>query len=537
MALEFVKNGIKRITQFITGKKDPTQGTRIVINCEKLENRVALLENGILEEYSVERVGTTHLVGSIYKGRIKNIEQGLKAMFVDIGLEKNAFLHFWDAIPEALNTQAMEEVSRGGKGGPKKKSINAKDIPDLYPVGSEILVQITKGPVGNKGPRVTTNISLAGRLLVLMPQNESCGISRKIDDPKERTRLRRIIEGLSLPEGMGIILRTEASGKRTRHIVRDLSILLEQWKDIAARRDSQKAPCCCFEEPDIFERTVRDFLTEDLDEIVCDDPATVDRMKELVAPISRRAQRRITLFNGPGSLFEKYNVQRQIDTAFYRQVWLKCGGYIVIDQTEALIAIDVNTGRNKGSGQNVDKVILQTNMEAAAEVARQLRLRNMGGLVVVDFIDMKHGKDRSAVYKAMVEHTQRDKAKTQILQISQFGLMEMTRQRLHESLSDAMFEECPHCKGHGQIKTPLTMSVEIQRRLTSVLARLPDSSRDVLVVIHPDVMQRLRSSDDQILVDLERKYQARLTFRTDPTYMREQVLLANSKTGEEIKLA
>ncbi|HSI63531.1 MAG TPA: ribonuclease E/G, partial [Candidatus Saccharimonadia bacterium] len=169
MALEFVKNGIKKITQFITGKKDPTQGTRIVINCEKLENRVALMENGILEEYSVERVGTTHLVGSIYKGRIKNIEQGLKAMFVDIGLEKNAFLHFWDAIPEALNTQAMEEVSRTK--GPKKKNISAKDIPDLYPVGSEILVQITKGPVGNKGPRVTTNISLAGRLLVLMPQN------------------------------------------------------------------------------------------------------------------------------------------------------------------------------------------------------------------------------------------------------------------------------------------------------------------------------------------------------------------------------
>lgn len=537
MALEMVKNGFRKIKEFLTGNKDITRGTRIVINCERLENRVALLENGVLEEFSVERVGTTHLVGSIYKGRIKNIEQGLKAMFVDIGLEKNAFLHFWDAIPEALNVQSMEEVSRGSKqGGGKKKQITAKDIPDLYPVGSEILVQITKGPVGNKGPRVTTNISLAGRLLVLMPQNDACGISRKIEDPKERARLRSIIEKLSLPEGMGIILRTEAAGKRARHVIRDLSILLEQWKVIAANRDEHRAPCCCFEEPDVFERTVRDFLTEEVDEIVCDNSEVVERMKTLVAPISRRAMRRINYFTGPGLLFEKYHVQRQINEAFFRQVWLPCGGYIVIDQTEALVSIDVNTGRNKGSGSGgQDKVILETNMEAAAEVARQLRLRNMGGLVVVDFIDMKGRKDQQAVYKAMVQHTQRDKAKTQILPISQFGLMEMTRQRLHESLSDAMYEECPHCKGHGQIKTPLTMSVELQRHIGSVLSRLPENDRDVVVIIHPDVMQILRTHDG-ILDELQRKHLARLTFRTDPTYTREKFLLANAKTGEEIRV-
>ncbi|HEY2574578.1 MAG TPA: ribonuclease E/G, partial [Verrucomicrobiaceae bacterium] len=215
--------------------------------------------------------------------------------------------------------------------------------------------------------------------------------------------------------------------------------------------------------------------------------------------------------------------------------WLKSGGFIVINQTEALVAIDVNTGRNKGSG-NMDKVLYETNMEAAAEVARQLRLRNMGGLIVVDFIDMKGRKDQQSVYKAMADHTKRDKAKTQILPISQFGLMEMTRQRLNESLSDALYEPCPQCKGHGQIKTPLTMSVELQRRLSSILPRLPENQRDVLVVIHPDVMQRLRSEDDQILVDLERKHLAKLTFRTDPTSTREQVLIANAGTGEEIKL-
>lgn len=529
MALEIVR----KIKEFFTGQKDITRGTRIVINCERLENRVALLENGVLEEYSIERVGTTHLVGSVFKGKIKNIEPGLKAMFVDIGLDKNAFLHFWDAIPAALDA-GLEEVTRGGSGAKKRKTITAKDIPTLYPVGSEILMQVTKGPVGNKGPRVTTNISLAGRLLVLMPLNDSCGISRKIDDPKERARLRRIIEKLSLPEGMGLIMRTEAAGKRARHIVRDLSILLEQWNEIVNRRDNNKAPVCCLEEPDVFERTVRDFLTEEVDEIACDDPEVVNRMKQMVAPISKRALRRISTFTGPGSIFEKYNVQRQIDSAFYRQVWLKCGGYIVIDQTEALISIDVNTGRNKGAS-NLEKVILETNLEAAAEVARQLRLRNMGGLVVVDFIDMKSRKDQQSVYKAMIEHTRRDKAKTQILPISQFGLMEMTRQRLHESLSDALYEECAHCKGHGQIKTPITMSVEIQRHISSVLQRQPESERDLLVVIHPDVMTRLRNTDDQILVELERKYHARMTFRTDPNYTRDQFLIANAKSGEALK--
>ena len=531
MALGFVK----KIKEFFTGNRSGTGGTRIVINCEKLETRVALLEGGILEEYSIERVGATHLVGSIFKGRVKNIEQGLKAMFVDIGLEKNAFLHFWDAIPEAINNQAMEEVQRGGgQSRNKKKNISAKDIPDLYPIGAEILVQITKGPVGNKGPRVTTNISLAGRLLVLMPQNDSCGISRKIEDPKERARLRKIIEKLSLPEGMGLIMRTEASGKRARHIVRDLSLLLEEWNQIVENRDTKNAPTCCFQEPDVIERTVRDFLTEEVDEVACDDSAIVQRMKEMVTPISRRAMRRITHFTGPGAIFDRYQVQRQIDSAFYREVWLPCGGYIVIDQTEALVSIDVNTGRNKGS-KDVDKVILETNMEAAAEVARQLRLRNMGGLVVVDFIDMKHAKDRQAVFKAMLDHTRRDKAKTQILPISQFGLMEMTRQRLHESLNDALYEPCPHCKGHGQIKTALTMSVELQRRVSAVLHRLPENQRSILVVVHPEVMHRLRTEDDQLLVDLERKFQARMTFRSDPTFVRDHFVIANSQTGEELK--
>lgn len=527
MALSFVK----RLKEFFTGKKDIKSGTRIVINCEALENRVALLDNGKLEEYTIERVGQQTLIGSVYKGRVKNIEQGLKAMFVDIGFDKNAFLHFWDAIPAAIES-GFEEVRRG-KGGNKRKKIEAKDIPSLYPVGSEIMVQVTKGPIGNKGPRVTTNISLAGRLLVLMPLNDQFGISRKVEDPKERARLRGILEKLDLPDGMGVIMRTEAIGKRARHIVRDLSILVEQWNDIVEVRDGKNAPVCCFQEPDVIERTVRDFLTDEVDEVACDDKETVERMQEMASAISKRAQRRITLFQGPGSIFDAYLIQSQIDNAFYRQVWLPCGGYIVIDQTEALVAIDVNTGRNKGH-KDVDKLILETNLEAAAEVARQLRLRNMGGLIVVDFIDMKSRKDQQAVYKLMLDNTKRDKAKTQVLPISQFGLMEMTRQRLNDSLNTALFEPCPQCNGHGQVKTPITMSVELQRRLSAILSRGRADQKSLIVVVHPDVMQRLRAEDGELLVDLERRFEARLTFRTDPTYKREQVLVT-TLSGEEIK--
>lgn len=525
---------VKKIKELITGRKNINEGTRIVINCEKLESRVALLENGNLEEYTIERVGSSSLIGSVYKGRIKNIEPGLKAMFVDIGFDKNAFLHFWDAIPAALDT-GLEEINRGKSTKKKPSRIQSKDIPSLYPVGSEIMIQVTKGPIGNKGPRVTTNISLAGRLLVLMPLNDQFGISRKVEDPKERARLRKIIERVNLPEGMGLIMRTEAAGKRARHIIRDLSILLDQWDTIVEERDGNKAPVCCFQEPDLLERTVRDFLTEDIDEVACDSEETVARMQEMAATVSGRAKRRITLYQGQSAIFEHYGIQKQIDNAFYRQVWLPCGGYIVIDQTEALVSIDVNTGRNKGA-KDVDRLLLETNLEAAYEVARQLKLRNMGGLIVVDFIDMKHRRDQQAVYRAMQEHLKKDKAKTQALQISQFGLMEMTRQRLNESLSTALYEDCPACGGHGQVKTPLTLSVELQRRLSSILGRNRPEEKSLVVVVHPDVMNRLKTEDGELLVDLERRYEARLTFRSDPAFIREQIHISRADNGEEIRM-
>ncbi|MAB75867.1 MAG: ribonuclease E/G [Verrucomicrobiales bacterium] len=533
-----------KIRKFL-GPKKLAEGNKIVVNCEKLETRVALLENGSLEEYTVERSNDENIVGSIFKGIVRNIEPGLNAMFVDIGLEKNAFLHFWDAIPEALDS-SLEEIQRNGgknrsksqqggggkgKGRHKKKRIQSKDIPNLYPVGSEVLVQVTKGPIGTKGPRITTNISLPGRYMVLMPRNDQLGISRKIDDPKERARLRKIMsEKLTIPDKMGVILRTVSAGQKVRYFVRDLAILLDQWDEIEEEAANSKAPACVFREPDLIERTVRDFLTDEIDEVLCDDSEAAERMKELIGIISRRSKKRIQFFETPVPIFEKLGIQRQIDDAFFRQVWLPSGGYLVIDETEALIAIDVNTGRAK----NQDKMILQTNLEAAEAVARQLRLRNIGGLVVIDFIDMRARRDQMAVYKVMRERLKKDKAKTQVTQISQLGLMEMTRQRLHESLNITINEPCHYCQGRGMIKSAESMSVELQRKLKGILAK-NENQKELIVIVHPDVMERLRTHDGELFVELERRYNARLTFRSDATYYREQVVVADARTQKEIR--
>jgi len=506
-------------------------GYKIIINSERLERRVALLENGQLEEYSIERTTERNIVGSIFKGRVKNIEHGLKAMFVDIGFEKNAFLHFWDAIPAALDSGIEEVERKRGKSAPKK--ITSADIPKIYPVGSDVLVQVTKGPISNKGPRITTNVSLAGRYLVLMPFSDQSGISRKIDEPKERDRLRKILKKLEIPDGMGVIVRTVGEGQRERYFIRDLSLLVDQWRKIEKAVQAKPSASCVFEEPDIIERTVRDFLTDEIDAVICDDEAAVKQMADLVGQISRRSQSRVQFYSESTPIFEKFGIQKQIDDAFHRQVWLPCGGYIVIDETEALIAIDVNTGRNKGA-KDVEKTILQTNLEAVDEIARQLRLRNIGGLIIGDFIDMKHRKDQQAVFNRMKDKLRRDKAKTHVLPISQLGLMEMTRQRAQESLSGSIYENCPYCHGRGSVKSSTTMSVELQRTLHQVMRKNPDL-HEFKVTVSPHLLQRLRAEDEELLIEIERKYACRLTFRSDPSLHHEQFVITDAQSGSELK--
>ena len=518
-------------------KKDKEPYRELIINAEPLETRVGLLVDGILDKFDIERRRSAQrIVGGIFKGEIKNLDPGLKAAFVDIGLPKNAFLHYWDILPQAADSSV--EVVRVNRSKKKKKNkkITIKDIPNHYPIGTEIVIQVTKGPIGTKGPRTTTNLSLPGRFLVLMPYSDQCGISRKIEDPKERNRLKKIIQDLTIPEGMGIIVRTAGEGKKARYFVRDLHIMLKTWDKIQNKIDTVKAPSCLYKEPDLSERTVRDFLTENIDRVLIDNPGDHESVVEDVRQISKRSTNKIHLYTDSIPIFERYNIENQIEQTFQRAVPLPSGGAIVIDETEALIAIDVNTGSHKNKG-NENDTIFQVNSEAAAEIARQIRLRNIGGLIIIDFIDMKQRKHRNAILNQMRLHMALDKAKTHVLPISPLGIMQMTRQRMQESVSSGLYTDCPYCRGKGIVKSATTVSVELQRKLSGIVRRArnratdPDKPIKLRVLVNPAIIDRLREEDADLLISLEKDYHAQLTFRSDPHFHIENYRVIDVDTG------
>ena len=519
-------------------QKEKTSFRELIINAEPLEKRVALLVDGVLEKYEIERESDNRMVGGIYKGRIKNLDPGLKAAFVDIGYNKNAFLHYWDMLPAAADS-SVEVVRVNSKKKSKKSGAEptVKDIPRLYPAGSEIVIQVTKGPIGTKGPRTTTNLSLPGRFLVLMPYSDQCGISRKIEDNRERQRLKRLINELTIPEGMGVIVRTAGEGKKARYFVRDLHLLLKTWAQIQARESSERAPACLYQEPDIVERTVRDFLTEDVDRVLVDDTSDHSRAQAAVAQISARSKGKIALYKDNIPIFERFNIERQIEQTALRKVGLPSGGEIVIDETEALISVDVNTGSHKNRGGEDKNVIYAVNLESATEICRQIRLRNLGGLIVIDFIDMKERRHRNAVYERMNDLMSQDRAKTHVLPISQLGILQMTRQRQQESLSSNLYTDCPYCRGRGIVKSATTTSVELQRRLSSIVRRLQvrdgDKGHALRVLVHPSILERLREEDAELLVRMEREFGVKLAFRADLSFHVENFKIVDAVTGEE----
>lgn len=530
----------QRLLKAIKREKKPFK--EIIINAGPLEQRVALLVDGVLEEFDIERTDEDRMVGSIFNGKIQNLEPGLRAAFVEIGMPKNAFLHYWDIMP-AANDSSVEIVkdTRSEEQKSKKHRISLKDIPNHYPVGKDLVIQVTKAQIGQKGPRTTTNIAIPGRYLVLMPFSGQCGISGKIETGKERKRLKGLLGRLTIPPGMGVIIRTAGQAQKLRYFVRDLHILLHQWEDIQARLAESKKPCRLYQEPDIIERTVRDFLTEDIDRILIDSEEDLTRMCELVDSISPRSKKKLSRFSENIPIFERFNIENQIEQTFQRTVPLPSGGEIVIDEAEALIAIDVNTGSHKQSRDNSNNYILQVNLEAAHEIARQIRLRNIGGLIIMDFIDMKNRRDRNAVLQKMREEMAKDKAKTHILPISQLGVMQMTRQRHQESVSSGLYSGCPYCSGRGIVKASRTMSVEIQRRVISVLRQLRSQSESLdqpitlRILCHPSALERLKNEDEEHLIEIEDLYNVRLIFRADPIYHVENFRIVDAKTGRELR--
>lgn len=595
---------------------------QILINCGGLETRVAVTDNGKLQDYFIERHNQDHLVGSIYKGRICNLEASLQAAFVDIGQEKNAFLHYWDMIPasqdmlEEDNDERDDEeaalaghadddgaapaseparpASGGGaaagerpsfldrlkrtlfarNGGPpppasplpapgpapqhhrqgqgrhqrppphhhqpqqqqqrrrQRPNVSVDEIPTLFKANTDVLVQVTKGPIGTKGPRVTTNLSIPGRYLVLLPNSNHVGISKRIEDREERDRLRRILRSLEIPRNMGVICRTVGAGKSEKSFRRDLDTLLAYWRRAEQLIKDKRAPCCVYEEPDLVERTLRDYLTEDMDEIVCDNKDTTARVEELTRDLTHEERVNIRFYNNPKPLFFKYSLTDQIEAIFSRRVPLPSGGYICVDETEALIAIDVNSGKNRG-GKDHPETILKTNVEAAVEVARQVRLRNIGGLIVVDFIDMRSRKDQQTVLRVFKEGLLADRAKTKVMPISPLGLLEMTRQREQESLQDTIYAPCPYCEGKGLVKSATSMSEEIHGRLRELLRRR-GSGTQIRVSVHPDVLVRLKTQDASLIQKLEEEFRGELSFRPDAGLHTEEFKIYNAVTGDEL---
>lgn len=502
----------------------------IIVNVESLETRVAVIESGRLEEYQVEHPTEERLVGCVFKGRIQNLEHELQAAFVDIGLKKNAFLHYWDMLPD--DEGRLDEDEDSGRPA-RRRHISNEDISRRFPPGSEIVVQVTKGPIGTKGPRVTANLSLPGRYLVMMPGCKLRGVSRKIDDAKERLRLKKVLDRLPLPEGTGLIVRTVAAGATSRAFVRDLRSLLSAWDELQTNIREKKAPCCVYQEPELVERVVRDWLTEEVDRVLIDDREAYERIRTVAGRISRRAKGAISHYDGHLPIFDHYGVERQLEEAFRRKVNLKSGGHLVIDETEALIAIDVNTGRHRGRGSQED-MILEVNIEAVEEVARQMRLRNIGGLVVLDLIDMKPRKHQAAVFKAMKAAVKRDRARTNVLPISELGLMEMTRQRQEESLLSQTYVDCPYCHGHGVIKSPLALSVDIQRQIAALMRKCHAEKRevDLQVLVAPSVLERLRTEDESFLMQLQSQYARKLSFKSEPYRHPEAFQILDAANGK-----
>lgn len=424
---------------------------QIYIDAGFSETRVAVMEDSNLAEVHIDRQDSERIAGNIYKGRVANVLPGMQAAFVDIGIEKNAFLFIKDAVNYKM-------PDGGGKAN--------ISISEILKVGEEILVQISKEPSGTKGARVTTHITLPGRYIVLMPTIDYIGISRRIENEEERSRLKSIVEGIK-PEGMGIIIRTEAEGKNRDDFIEDINFLSGLWSKICTDSARSAAPKMIHKDMDIIYRSIRDIFNRDTSKIIVNDRIVQKRAEEIVEFFSPQSKDMVEYYDGSVNIFDFYGIEGKIEKALSNKVWLKNGGYIIIDQTEALTSIDVNTGRYTGASSLKDTVLL-TNIEAAKEIARQLRLRDIGGIIIIDFIDMDSVEHNNMVLEELKSELKKDRTKSSVLEVTQLGLVEMTRKKMAKRLSSIMQEECPICQGNGRVLNEESVVKKLERELSRV---------------------------------------------------------------------
>ncbi|HLI48467.1 MAG TPA: Rne/Rng family ribonuclease [Chthonomonas sp.] len=579
----------------------------IIVNVGERETRIAVLEDGKLMELQIER--SERLVGSLYKCRVMNVLPGMDAAFVDIGLERNAFLYVGDVLPNRVmeqeplalakeQTQETAEFSSGAQEAIlpigiaevangaadvidadmdaealeededaeraqstteeiiqealetaeaeeeateeepeatsrlrwrprrifRRSALRRQSISDVLKVGQELLVQVIKGPRSTKGARVSTRITLPGRYVVLMPGAELLGVSRKIEDAKERERLKRIGEKLRRP-GFGLIVRTEAEDKTEAELAADLQFLLQSWQQIQQRAQEVEAPALVMQDLTLLYKTIRDIFSSDVQRLVIDDPAEYEKANALLERISPKLIGRVQLYDGTQPIFDYYKIEEQIERNLRRKVYLKSGGSLVIDETEALTVIDVNTSKNVG-GSSLAETIFKTNLEAAEEIARQLRLRDIGGIIVIDFIDMSNPRDRIAVVKALEAALKRDRSRTKVSPMSRLGLVEMTRKRTADNLLNFLSEECPLCKGRGHLPSAESVSLEVERDLRRMVADPKYAKKEAFrITCHPDVAEFLIGPDGATVEEMERELEKALYIRASEEAVIEKYLI------------
>jgi len=501
---------------------------QILINAEPKEIRVAVLEGNSLQEYYVERPEHKRIVGNLYKGRVDAIVPGLAAAFVDIGMDKDGFLYAGDVTSEHEDYSSLEfdeVILDQSKRRPSRTAIDK-----LLKKSQEILVQIVKEAIGTKGPRLTQYVSIPGCFLVLMPlQKGHCGISKKIEGD-DRARIKKVLGELKAANDVGIIVRTAAQGVAPRELKRELKFLLKMWGRVKNLAQKERAPKLIYQEYDLILRVIRDVLTSVYSEkkggvdgigtLLIDSKDEHRRIMKFLRMVMPSLRSKVKLYHGSQGLFEEYGIEKEIRKLYGKKVWLRTKGSIVIEQTESLVAIDVNTAGFSGK-RNPEDTAFITNMEAAKEAARQIRLRDMGGIIIIDFIDMELNDHRRKVQKTLIEALQKDKAKTEVLNVSSIGVVEMTRQRVGRGLGATVFQECPYCRGSGMVKSAQTLSIEVFRKLKKILSE--KRARNIDVKLHPDVATFFTKSDKSLISFIENRYRCRVNIKSEEGFHIEDI--------------
>lgn len=511
----------------------------ILLNIESKEIRYASLKNGILNDLIIERKQTRQLTGNIYRGKVTNILHNIQSAFIDIHEGENGFIHISDILENTQKFQEMFDMDFEIEDKNPQKNLKKQkelDITKILKPDQPVLVQVVKEPIGSKGARLTSNVSIAGRYLVLLPNIPHRGVSKKIADRSARERLKKLIRSFEMPNDMGLICRTASMNASAEQLVQEAHDLLESWKEIVKKFEKSTKPCCLYEEFDLIKRSVLTAIDKKFSRILVDDHSTYLHCKHLCEKYTSEHPLKIEMYRDKAPIFERFGVEREIEKALKRKIWLPSGGYLFFDKTEAMYTVDVNSGRSKSqnSSINVEESLVRINIEAADEIARQLRLRNIGGLIICDFIDMRSKRSQKRVLERLKDSMKDDSAKCTILGMSEFGLVEMTRQRNRESLMQTMFTSCPYCAGGGLIKTHESTSIEIERALKKLIVQQQQFA--IELVSHPQLDHYLNHHDKPHFRKIAEKLNADLKFTSKDTLHLNEFQFYSTTNGKRLDI-